>query len=252
MDFYREMILGLDDIEAMRRLIEQGADVNATDGDMSLVRFAVSTYRAEALEFLLENGAEPSLELPDEDGWRPLHIACAQDTLSCVPALLAAGADVNAKTNNGSSALFVLAGRLDLKRSACVAKDLLKCGADASEPTEKRHSPLLAAILRNNRDLVKVLLQAGAEPVEIRRDRRDHPGAVFYHLLDGVKAAGDWKQWCSKHRGVLSGLVAKLAPRPGKPGAQRAGRARRAAVARPFPLDAASHIVSFWVPEGGS
>ena len=247
MDFYREMILGLDDIEAMRRLIEQGADVNATDGDMSLVRFAVSTYRAEALEFLLENGAEPSLELPDEDGWRPLHIACAQDTLSCVPALLAAGADVNAKTNNGSSALFVLAGRLDLKRSACVAKDLLKCGADASEPTEKRHSPLLAAILRNNRDLVKVLLRAGAEPVDLRSPTR----AAYCHLLDGVRAAGDWKQWCSKPRRVLSGLVAKLAPRPGKPGAQRAGRARRAAVARPFPLDAASHVVSFLCPEGG-
>ena len=105
-------------------------------------------------------------------------------------------------------------------------------------------------MFRNNRDLVKVLLRAGAEPVDIRRDRRDHPGAVFYHLLGGVKAAGDWKQWCSKHRRVLSGLVAKLAPRPAKPGPQRAGHARRA-VARPFPLDAASHVVSFLCPEGG-
>ena len=76
--------------------------------------------------------------------------------------------------------------------------------------------------------------------------------AAFRHLLDGVRAAGDWKQWCSKHRRVLSGLVAKLAPRPGKPGKpQRARRARRAAVARPFPLDAASHVVSFLCPEGG-
>ena len=99
-------------------------------------------------------------------------------------------------------------------------------------------------MFRNNRDLVKVLLRAGAKTEHIPRNS----AAAYCHLLDGVRAAGDWKQWCSKHRHVLSGLVAKLAPRPGKP--QRAGRARRA-VARPFPLDAASHVVSFLCPEGG-
>ena len=110
---------------------------------------------------------------------------------------------------------------------------------------------MLVAMFRNNRDLVKVLLQAGAKPVDIRRDRRDHPGAAYCHLLDGVRAAGDWKQWCSKHRHVLSGLVAKLAPRPGKPGKPQRARRARHAVARPFPLDAASHVVSFLCPEGG-
>ena len=105
-------------------------------------------------------------------------------------------------------------------------------------------------MFRNNRDLVKVLLRAGAEPVDIRRDRRDHPGAVFHHLFDGVRAAGDWKQWCSKHRRVLSGLVAKLAPRPAKPGPW-SGTVVRRAVARPFPLDAASHVVPFLCPPGG-
>ena len=202
------------------------------------------------VELLLESGAEPSLELPDEDGWRPLHIACTNNTLSCVPALLAAGADANAKTNDGSSALYLVAGCRDLKVSASVAESLLKYGAHPDESTTAGNTPLLVAVFRNNRDLVKVLLQAGAKPVEMIR--RDHPAEAHCHLLDGVKAAGDWNQWCSKHRGVLSGLVAKLAPRPGKPGPQRAGRVRRAAVARPFPLDAASHIVSFWVPEGGS
>ena len=242
------MVLALDDIEAMRRLIEQGADANAIIGDqMTILRAAVAEERVEMIEFLLKNGAEPSLEKPGKNGWRPLHLACTGDALSCVSALLAAGVDVNAKTNDGTCALYFLADHYDLKRSASVAKDLLKCGAHPDEPTNLGHTPLLAAIFRNNRDLVKLLLRAGAETVH-RTFPLDHSAAAFRHLLDGVRAAGDWKQWCSKHRRVLSGLVAKLAPRPGKP--QRAGRARRA-VARPFPLDAASHVVSFLCPEGG-
>ena len=243
-----QMFIALDDIEALRRLIEQGGDVNATLGDhMTLLWVAVTKRRAEVIELLLESGAEPSLENQDVDGWRPLHLACTHDTLPCVPALLAAGVDVNAKTNDGLCPLHLLSDCSDLKISASVGESLLKCGAHPDVPGPGGHTPLLYAIVRNNRDLAKILLRAGAKPVDIRRR---HTVAAFRHLLDGVKAAGDWKQWCSKHRRVLSGLVAKLAPRPGKPGPQRAGRARRA-VARPFPLDAASHVVSFLCPEGG-
>ena len=243
-----QMFIAIDDIEVIRRLIEQGADVNASHDDyISPVFTTVALEEHKILELLLESGAEPSLERQDQDGWRPLHLACTNRTHSCVPVLLAAGVDVNAKTNDGTSALFLASSCSDLKSAASAANDLLKCGAHPDEPTNLGHTPLLAAIFRNNRDLVKLLLRAGAETVH-RTFPLDHSAAAFRHLLDGVRAAGDWKQWCSKHRRVLSGLVAKLAPRPGKP--QRAGRARRA-VARPFPLDAASHVVSFLCPEGG-
>ncbi|EGB11089.1 hypothetical protein AURANDRAFT_21763, partial [Aureococcus anophagefferens] len=117
------------------------------------------------LEFLLENGAEPSLERPDQDGWRPLHLACANRTHSCVLVLLAAGADANAKTNEGTSALFLASSCIDKKSAASAANDLLKYGAHPDEPTNEGNTPLLAAMLRDNRELVKVLLRAGAEPL---------------------------------------------------------------------------------------
>ena len=240
-----------DDLATLRALIARGGDVNWTyslNADMSLLKYGISRDASEVVELLLQSGATATLETRDNDGWRPLHIACVNKSLRCAPILGAFGADLNAKTNRGITGLHILAAHRDMERAALVVAAFLKAGARPDEETSAGKTPLCFALQRNNHDLVKILLRAGAS-AEIA-NIHDHP---LRHLLGGVKAAGDWKQWCSKHRGVLSGLVAKLAPRPGKPGAQqRAGRARRAAVARPFPLDAASHIVSFWVPEGGS
>ena len=239
-----------DDLATLRALIARGGDVNWTyslNADMSLLKYGISRDASEVVELLLQSGATATLETRDNDGWRPLHIACVNKSLRCAPILGAFGADLNAKTNRGITGLHILAAHRDMERAALVVAAFLKAGARPDEETSAGKTPLCFALQRNNHDLVKILLRAGAS-AEIA-NIHDHP---LRHLLDGVRAAGDWKQWCSKHRGVLSGLVAKLAPRPGKPGAQRAGRARRAAVARPFPLDAASHIVSFWVPEGGS
>ena len=61
---------------------------------------------------------------------------------------------------------------------------------------------------------------------------RNIKNASTFDMVDAVKKAGGWREYARKHRRILAGLVAKL---PG----------------RPFPLDAASHVVGFWCPPGG-
>ena len=45
------------------------------------------------------------MNAPDAAGWRPLHLAAANNILDALKALIAQGADVNAANNDGQTPL---------------------------------------------------------------------------------------------------------------------------------------------------
>ena len=125
----------------------------------------------------------------DADGGRPLHVAAAQGSQVVVKLLLKNGADIEALDRENHSALYVavMNGRtrvaeLLIKQGApydanellddAVANDLVdrdvvrllvSLGAQINRTDAQGSTPLLQAIIRNNRVLVKHLIAQGAD-----------------------------------------------------------------------------------------
>ena len=86
------------DVEVCRLLIEQGADVNATDdGGITPLHCAATEGHVDVCRFLIEQGA--IVHATDRDGWTPLHQAAWHGRLKVCQLLNDRGANVNAVTN---------------------------------------------------------------------------------------------------------------------------------------------------------
>ena len=106
---------------------------------------------------------------------------------------------------------------------SCI-KLLIRAGALVNEA-------LYVAADQGDRDVVKILLCAGAEiPKEDITDRTMWTAAAL-DAIDSVRSAGGWEKHAKQHERVLTGLVTKCAP---------------------IPDDAARLVVGFWTPPGGS
>jgi cytochrome c len=85
-------------LDAAKLLIDRGADVNAGSkiGGPPL-KAAIAKSKPELITLLLAHGADPNVAVGDQTA---LHEAVRRGCLDCVKALVAAGADVNARTAN--------------------------------------------------------------------------------------------------------------------------------------------------------
>ena len=201
---------------------------------------AVKHGRDAAVMVLLDAGAK--LEGRNHYGDTPLHRAVNSLASCCngfhssvifdnssIACLLAAGADVNAVNDNGTSPLSLAIRGTSMIRTVSPGSyrdpDWL---IDLCEEHPLDHSA---------RKLIKSLLRAGAKTspeknpwkVGIHRLQYEHAQLVK-SILQPIKKAGGWKPWVSKHRRILSSFVSKCAP---------------------LPVDVAGHVVDFAWPAGG-
>jgi len=113
-------------------LADPRLDVDAAnaDGETALMLAAIAG-RLDWAQKLAKQGARIN-----RDGWTPLHYACSGPDNGVVAWLLAQGADLNARSPNGTTPLMMAAryGALD------TADILLKAGADASLRNEQQLS----------------------------------------------------------------------------------------------------------------
>lgn len=103
--------------ETIRRLIENGADVNAADEDgWSPLIFAARWGHTDTTRLLIEHGAD--VNAADEDGWTPLMFAAQEDHTHIARLLIEHGADINITNKDGQTALTVAAehGHNDITR----------------------------------------------------------------------------------------------------------------------------------------
>ncbi len=147
------------DATLIRRLIRNGADVNARDGDgKTPLILAASIGRPTAVSALLKGGA--NVNATNSVGSTALHLAVLSGRARVVPLLLGGGADVNTKDTQGNTPLHNAArvGHTE------IVKALLDAGADVDAKTTGGWTAQQLALERGHRDIVPLLGDYTAHP----------------------------------------------------------------------------------------
>ena len=156
-DLFRAIEKG--DPEAVERLVNAGADVNAAreDGGTPL-HYAAWHKRTMALKTLLAAGADPN---PKTLLWArtPLMWAARNGQTRAIGMLLAAGADVNAKNEQGFNALMnaALNGQTD------AVTQLLDAGAELHAREGSGETATMLAALYGHADTLDLLIGSGGD-----------------------------------------------------------------------------------------
>ena len=184
------------DLPLVMKLLEEGADPDATDdGGSTALCWAVRMNRVDLVKALLARNAKVDQE--ESDGGTALHDAAAVGSAELVKLLLDHGAEVNHKDKGGHTALMIAAFGAMIKNappwlaSALLGLDendelftrigsehnlaaqvLLKAGADVNAQAEDcGMNTLMVAALSGNAELARILLANKAD-VNIKNGER--------------------------------------------------------------------------------
>lgn len=153
------------DIEALRRAVDGGADINARDpwGRTALI-VALQQGRAATVESLISQGAD--ISLTDAWGRTPLLVATQLKNTAAVRLLLARGADVNLANKNDITPLIAAAQTANLDAMS----RLLAAGASLDRTDNLGWTALMWAASRNDGTAMKLLVDQGADVDRVGRD----------------------------------------------------------------------------------
>ena len=143
---------------AARALLQQGANVDATESDGTTALLWAS-YRddLESADLLIRSGA--SVNAANDLGATPLWAASQNGSAPMVRRLLEAGADPNLSLLLGETPLFVAAraGNPD------VVEQLLARGANIDARAARGQTPLMWTVAQKHSAVVSVLISGGAD-----------------------------------------------------------------------------------------
>lgn len=206
------------DVDAVRTLLRDGADVNAAQGDgMSALHWAAERGDVELMDVLLYAGAE--VEAATRIGqYRPIHVAARNGHLDAVTRLISAGADIMARTDpSGSTPLHLaaLSGHGDLIRTLAAAG----AEVDAREG-EWEQTPLIFAASWNRVDAVVALLDVGADPdLASRTEDLQQMGRLDaeasrrqQEVLDAFTNEGEWSATSAQVQAAVRAARAAYEP----------------------------------------
>ncbi len=174
------------DLKAVQLFLEAGMDGNAQDttGSTALMA-AAKNGRIDVVNKLLEH--KLNLNLQDKQGETALELAAANNQSDVVKLLLKKNADPNIQDQSGWSALMkavyqgntacvetlAVQSHQEVNRALLVAaltgrKDIVKVlldnGAEVDTRADDGRTPLMLAAAKGDADLVAALLAVGAEP----------------------------------------------------------------------------------------
>src|SRR5262249_4560672 len=159
------------DAQAVRKLLENGTEVNARDAEGNTPLILASFYASpECLELLIEKGAD--VNGANRAGATPL-IGAATD-YEKTRLLGAAGANVQVRTGLGNTPLILAARRAGNTRTVQL---LLERGANPTERNEAGVGPVLSAAASGDVQTVRFLLAAGPKADDLPTSNNPPPAA---------------------------------------------------------------------------
>jgi ankyrin repeat protein len=175
--------VGVGDVDALAAALEKGADPNAESSPgRPALYLAARRGNAEAVRLLIDAGADLEAETAESS---ILAGAAFEGHREVVEILLNAGTDINttgAAFGRGGSALYSAVVNLQPE----VAKLLIERGADVNQPDlEFGETPLIPAAARNLPEIVALLLENGADI-----DHQDNLGRTALHYAAFSKYGG--------------------------------------------------------------
>ena len=163
------------DREGIRRLVQEKADVNATEPDgTTALHWASYRDDVESAELLIKAGA--NVNAANDLGATPLWTASLNGSAVMVRRLLQAGANPNATLLLGETPLMVAAR----SGNADVVQQLVTRGANVNARATRGQTALMWAVAQKHPDVVKVLLANRAD-VHTRSESWNQMEAVSPH-----------------------------------------------------------------------
>ena len=218
------------DVEAVRSLLNGGADPDGAHGDgMTGLHWAARNGDLETAELLLGAGADLTA-VTRVGAHTPLHVAATAADPSVVQALLEGGADPNAVTTTDTGPLHFAAA----SGNRAVVRALIAAGADVNAKELRwGQTPLMFAAAGNRVDAITTLLESGADPrvtatvVDIAA-RGDADTAESRSRRERVAATRDGREPVAAEAPVDGGQ----APAETQPSREESAEAARTAAAR--------------------
>lgn len=187
-DWFGEQVLPLNfllasDAAMAQQAIEQGADVNARDGNGNTPLH----YAGDSVEIarsLIERGAD--VNATNLSGIAPLHNGFGEKTPAVIALLIEAGADVNVAAEDGTTPLHLVSNSF---AGGEIAALLIRRGASVNVRTRQNWTPLHYAAARP--DIAVHLIEAGADPtLQNREGEVIHAVSLSPEVLPLLMAAG--------------------------------------------------------------
>jgi uncharacterized protein len=141
------------------RRTDEAAALATRLAPLDIFEAAAIGQAARVLELIAEEPAAASAW--SDDGFTALHLAAFFAHPECVQALLAAGADVNARSRNGMS-VRPLQSAVTSRSLGCVEL-LIAAGSDPNARQGGGFTPLHSAVHNGDRAIEAALLGAGAD-----------------------------------------------------------------------------------------
>src|SRR5262249_3888792 len=169
------------DAHVVRKLLDNGADVNARDAEGNTPLILASLYASpQCVTLLIEKGAD--VNAANKAGATALIRAATSYEKSRL--LVAAGAKVRVRTALGNTPLILAARRAGNSRTVEL---LLERGARATERNDAGVSPVLAGAASGDVNTVRLLLDAGAKADDFPKS--NDPRAT---VLAGIRTPLMW------------------------------------------------------------
>ncbi|WP_339041993.1 ankyrin repeat domain-containing protein [Spiroplasma endosymbiont of Apeira syringaria] len=183
------------DLEALKVLLENGADVNYEDqdGNTSLMLAAESGF-LEVVKVLLENGADVNYE-SQKNGNRPLMLATRRGNFEIVKHLIDNGADISYKDCDGNTPLMFAAenGRIE------IFNILLLYKAHVYHKNQGGFTALTCSIKNKN-----LIIKTFKEFLKFKNEIMIFKGNCYEKIIYIIK--GDDDNWLEKEESVIESL----------------------------------------------